>query len=58
MRTQTCAPPTIGGTNRQYEKLAVNCLSAVPEGETQGLSSFRKNTIPALTSYSSREAAV
>ena len=55
MRTQTCAPPAVGGTNRQYEKLTVNCLPAVPEGETQCLSSFRTNTVPALTSYSSRK---
>ena len=58
MRTQSCGPSAVGGTNRQYEMLTVNSLPAVPDGETKGLSSFRTNTVPALADYSSREAAV
>ena len=33
MRTQTCGPTAVGGTNRQYEKLTVKCRLAVPEGK-------------------------
>ena len=59
MRPQTCVPPAVGGTNRQYEKLTVNnCLPAAPEGESRGLSSFLTNTVPVLTSYMSLDAAM